>query len=74
MAASRLPKPGTEFGPCPDPFCLHVDCQETRAQAASKCRLCGRFISYDVRFYNDPTPPVEGALVHADCLEEAQEG
>lgn len=69
MAALTLPRPGTEFGPCEDHFCGHSDCEETRRMAFEVCRFCDRYISYGKRFYNDPSPRYDGALVHADCLE-----
>jgi hypothetical protein len=64
MAAGRLPVPGSEFGPCPEP-CQHIDCAATREDAAQVCRICDKPIGYEVRFYQSA-----GQLVHAACLEE----
>lgn len=68
MAAGRLPKPGTEYGPC-EGECEHVDCKATRLMAAAVCHFCEETIGYDRRFYRDEG----GALVHAVCLEESIE-
>jgi hypothetical protein len=68
MAAARLPKPGTEFGPCVDP-CEHIDCAATRADADSLCHYCDGPIGYEERYYRDQS----GALVHAICLEQAEQ-
>lgn len=65
MAASKLPKPGTEYGPCADP-CAHVDCLETRNMSHKQCLYCETEIGYETRFYQLET----GALVHARCHEE----
>ena len=73
MAASRLPAPGTPYGPCLDPQCGHADCALTRRDAARRCRLCERPIGYETRVYRDPDqPPAHDPqqLVHAACLEE----
>jgi len=50
MAASALPRPGTQLGPCED-TCEHRDCAATRALAAAPCFDCGQPIGYDTRFY-----------------------
>lgn len=76
MAAGRLPKPGTEFGPCPiqtyGPHlggCEHTDCALTRQMAATACPLCGEPIGYDTRYYASG----QHGLVHASCAEDAAE-
>jgi len=66
MAAGRLPKPGTKSGPCLD-VCVHRDCEETRNMAKTKCRVCGKPIGYETRFFQ------EGSireLVHEECPEK----
>lgn len=68
MAAGRLPKPGTEFGPCLDEKCGHIDCNSTRKQAKTECDICGKPIGYETRMYQNPDNP--SGVVHADCLEE----
>lgn len=50
MAASALPAPGTEYGPC-EPSCEHTDCAATRQMAARNCIGCAEKIGYDKRFY-----------------------
>lgn len=64
MSASILSKPGTLYGPCNSP-CAHKDCAVTRSMAKSKCRICGKPIGYDTRYYSEPGD----ILVHAVCLE-----
>jgi hypothetical protein len=66
MAAGRLPKPGTEHGPCPSP-CKHTDCEQTRDMAALLCRVCEEPIGYDRRFYIEPDTK---RYVHALCVED----
>ena len=66
MAAGRLPKPGTEFGPCEE--CSHIDCAETRSMAQAVCHYCEEPIGYDRGFYQS-----DGALVHSSCFEDAIE-
>ena len=66
MAAGKLPKPGTKLGPCTD-VCVHLDCEETREMAKTKCRICQKPIGYEMRFFQ------EGSireLVHEECLEK----
>jgi hypothetical protein len=65
MAAGRLPKPGTELGPCDWP-CRHKDCVETRMMAASVCRFCSTPVGYERRFYKDDE---RAGYVHASCAE-----
>lgn len=65
MAAGILPKPGSKYGPCKKK-CEHIDCQRTRFEAWSKCRICNEAIGYNVRFYREDN----NGLVHANCLED----
>lgn len=65
MAASRLPSPGSEFGPCLDE-CQHRDCAETRKMAAEVCHYCGETIGYERGFFK-----TDEGLVHSACLHEA---
>ena len=53
MRATAQPAPGTEFGPCLEESCGHVDCGESRALAAIQCALCGEPIGYDKRFFQN---------------------
>lgn len=69
MAAAFISKPGTEYGPCAE-GCNHTDCAASRAMADGVCRLCGKPIGYEVRFYQDPES--KESLVHAICLEKQQ--
>ncbi len=69
MAASSLPEPGSELGPCL-PSCKHVDCAATRAMAADRCPYCRQPIGYGRRFYELPG---SSALAHASCHEAAIE-
>lgn len=69
MAAIRLPRPGTELGPCAEP-CSHTDCAASRAMAESVCRYCGEPISYGRMFYDAESGP---GYVHATCVEEPVE-
>ena len=41
MAASRLPAPGTEYGPCKNK-CQHRDCQQMKDMAETKCGICDK--------------------------------
>jgi hypothetical protein len=66
MAATRVPSPGSTYGPC-ELGCKHIDCADSRMIAGSVCRLCGEAIHYDVRYYGDPD--TAKAFVHACCLE-----
>ena len=68
MAASALPAPGSEYGPCAEP-CAHTDCAHTRGMAAAVCPLCEKPIGYERRFYNEGEPGGFD-LVHALCLED----
>jgi hypothetical protein len=63
MAASRLPAPGTKYGPCIED-CDHIDCQKTRSMAATRCRWCAWPIGYRQDFYQ-----VGEDLAHASCEE-----
>ena len=51
MAAAETPAPGTEYGPCVED-CAHRDCTCSRREAATLCRLCGKPIGYQVRWYS----------------------
>lgn len=51
MAATAQPAPGTEFGPCIDESCGHLDCAESRQLAATPCSVCGDAIGYEKRFF-----------------------
>ena len=68
MAYGILPQAGTDLGPCMDEDCGHIDCDETRRQARSECRLCGDVIGYGRRFNVDSERP--GGFVHWACLLE----
>jgi hypothetical protein len=65
MAAGKLPKPGTKYGPCIDISCGHTDCTTTRDQAWTICIYCGKPIDYETRFYIIE----EKTFVHATCHE-----
>ncbi len=67
MAAGRLPPPGSEYGPCEDQTCKHIDCAETRRMAASVCRFCKQIVGYERGFYCEQ----DGSFVHSSCLEDA---
>lgn len=67
MAAGILPAPGTKVGPCRGK-CGHVDCNETRERAASKCLYCGEPVGFRIRCYQHGD-----YTVHARCHEEAAE-
>ncbi len=69
MAASRLPAPGSDLGPCASP-CAHTDCDASRRMAADICPYCKKPIGYDRHFYELP-PSV---LAHANCYERTLEG
>ncbi len=73
MAASILPKPGTEVGPCIS-LCKHKDCAETRRMAEAECSCCGKPIGYDVRFYDliNPMGRAKG-LTHFLCAVNERE-
>lgn len=74
MAAGRIARPGTEYGPC-EGDCRHPDCASSRAMAGAVCKYCEKPIGYDTRFYIDGDVPHDMAIkeyryVHALCLEE----
>lgn len=69
MAAGVLPKPGTKVGPCKG-RCRHLDCRQTREDAAASCRFCGETIGYERGFVRSR---LTGALAHEVCLEDAAE-
>lgn len=68
MAATTLPAPGSEFGPCVEP-CAHRDCEATREMAAAACVHCSQPIGYDVRFYRVDLTHPKGLYAHARCEE-----
>lgn len=70
MAAGRLPRPGTEVGPC-EGDCDHLDCVETMRMAAQPCPYCSKPIGFQTRFYQLGT--ADQRLVHASCHEDAVE-
>ncbi len=53
MAWAILSRPGTKYGPCKKE-CKHVDCAETRRQAAALCGYCGKPIGYGYKFSETP--------------------
>ncbi len=61
MAAACLPRPGTEYGPCPE--CSHTDCELTRKMASALCPICLKPIGYDCRFIRDD----QDRLCHEIC-------
>jgi hypothetical protein len=67
MAASAIPAPGTEFGPCLSEDCVHRDCACSRREAAAQCRICGESIGFE-RLWYASVDGIEGA-VHASCAE-----
>lgn len=74
MASGFLPTPGKvvdgeTIGPCVV-VCEHVDCLQTRAMAATKCRECGKPIGYETAFVQDTTTPVvaDMGLRHTRCV------
>lgn len=69
MAYGILAKPGTKAGPC-RARCRHVDCGQTRADAAAACRFCTKPIGYGVAFNRAPH---DGSLAHRACLDTAAE-
>lgn len=73
MAAGRLPKPGSEYGPCVE-RCEHRDCAANRAQAQSPCRICGEPIGYERPFFQESDSGQPLVLAHALCAldEEAR--
>jgi hypothetical protein len=67
MAASSLPAPGTEYGPC-EPSCEHTDCAATRAMAGRNCAGCAEKIGYEKRFFRED----DGSLLHMACWTPPQ--
>jgi hypothetical protein len=51
MAAGRLPRPGTELGPC-EGGCNHSDCQGTWEMAKRHCKYCSQPIGFDRDFFD----------------------
>ena len=68
MAASNIPAPGTEFGPC-EGECKHIDCAVSRKMAAMTCRICGEPIGYERGYFVEQAtvPPI---AVHSACLSD----
>jgi hypothetical protein len=66
MAAGILPKPGSKLGPCKTK-CAHIDCAQTRADAAQACFFCGKPIGYGRGFYRSVL-----TLAHSLCVEDAK--
>lgn len=66
-----VPKPGSKYGPCLTP-CHHRDCALSMSTAVSICRLCGKPIGYETRYYRDEQLG-SGEWVHAYCFEDAVE-
>jgi len=60
-------KPGSKYGPCKKD-CHHRDCKSTKEDAAKICRICGKPIGFETKFYSDNKTP--DGLVHALCLWE----
>jgi len=72
--------PGTQFGPCEHVdggTCSHIDCAQTRSDAASECPLCSQPIGYETAFYQfrwtSPGGVPFEALGHAVCVEDHYE-
>ena len=70
MATGRITQPGSEYGPCVDENCGHLDCVETRNMAGMICHYCNKSIGYQRGFYNLDQPD---GLVHSSCYEDAIE-
>ncbi len=73
MAYALLASPGKvvngiEIGPCVEE-CVHIDCAQTRTQAAKVCHFCGKPIGYETEFQKDN----EDRLVHFWCAVDAHE-
>jgi len=64
MAAGQIASPGTEYGPCVE-MCEHTDCQANRKIAESNCRVCGKKIGYETRFFQEENWTV---FVHLVCF------
>lgn len=71
MAPGRLPKPGTQYGPCVE-ACQHKDCAAIRAMAERICPYCSEPIGYERGFYISGGERGE-SYAHSVCLEEAIE-
>ena len=72
MAYVRLPKPGSNAGPCIE-ACEHGDCMAIRAMALVECIQCGKPIGYDrevvQKSYLEDMDD-EYVMRHADCHAE----
>ena len=69
MAATSIPAPGTDYGPC-EAARAHRDCAGSRRMAAVVCPFCEKPIGYETRLYNEGAPG-SYELAHALCLEES---
>jgi hypothetical protein len=69
MAAGTLPKPGSKVGPCKG-TCKHLDCAQTKADAATACRFCAKPIGFEKPFNR---ARFDGSLAHESCMYEALE-
>lgn len=61
MAYTKLPEPGTSFGPC-NHECTHTDCAKTREMAAAYCVECEQPIGYETNFTH-----IDAGLIHVVC-------
>lgn len=52
MAASAIPVPGSEYGPCAE-ACEHIDCAANRTAAAGTCRICKEPIGFGNRVFDE---------------------
>jgi len=69
MASTKLPLPGSQYGPCAEP-CKHQDCARARADAAEVCIYCGESIGYNRSFYDMSSyAGLRPILAHALCAE-----
>lgn len=71
MAASALSAPGTQYGPCANPF-EHRDCAASREMAEAPCYYGDGVIGYERRFYmiQDGSSVYGPVYAHAVCHEE----
>jgi len=68
MAPGRLSSPGTNYGPCTNVDCGHIDCADTRSMAEVICHYCNEPIGYERGFYYE-----HHTLVHSSCAEDSVE-
>jgi hypothetical protein len=64
VAASRIPRPGTKYGPCKE-ACAHIDCKAQREEAKTNCEFCHSAIGFGREFYYLSADD----LAHAECYE-----